>query len=137
MRLTTTFLIYLILNFYNLSAQNKTENNVKKIIGEWTISKTISTNLVNADKTETVCNMCPTVTFTHDQNVTIKNSTKTAETYIWKISNDKITFANIGAEKVENEIFYTDFDLKFTEEKDFVELQLSDASKGFTYILRK
>ena len=137
MRLTTTFFIFFFFNFHNLSAQNATEDNAKKIIVEWTISKNISTNLVNLGKTETVCNICPTATFTNDQNVIIKNSDKTVETYFWKISSDKITFVNMGAEKVKNETFYTDFDLKFTEEKDFVELQLFDRTKRFTYILRK
>ena len=138
MRHTKTYLLVLILIFFNLNAQNASENDQKKIIGEWAISgtKSIISENETQTETETLCNVCPKVNFTIDQNAIIVNSVGKREIYIWKIVGNKISFVNIGSEKVDNETFSGEYELKFSQEKDFIELELIN-NKNSSIILRK
>lgn len=126
MRYNKTFLLFFTLIFFNLNAQNASENDAKKIIGEWTISKTKSIFSGNETQTETeiVCNVCPKVNFTIDQNAIIINPGGEREIYIWKITGNKISFVNIGSKKVDNATFSGEYELKFSQEKQFMELEL-------------
>lgn len=136
MRYTKTFLLFLILNFLNLNAQNASESDTIKIIGEWTISgtKSIISGNETQTETETLCNVCPKVNFTIDQNAIIINPGGKREIYIWKITDNKISFVNIGSEKLDNITFSGEYKLKYSLEKHFIELELVENKNSSIFL---
>ncbi|MWB92803.1 hypothetical protein GON26_00340 [Flavobacterium sp. GA093] len=139
MKKTISLLILIVFSFYNLNAQTQTENISERLIGKWIIAKSISRGESGKSKEmEVVCNVCPTIIFSTDQNCLVIKPDNKKELYIWKIANDQISFINVGAEKNKNPIFDSaDFKLKFSQLKEYVELELIDIQKHGSIILAK
>jgi hypothetical protein len=139
MKKTISLLILIVFSFYKLNAQTQTENISEKMIGKWIIAKSISRGESGKSKEmEVVCNVCPTIIFSTDQNCVITKPDGKKELYVWKIVNDQISFINVGAEKHNDPIFDSaDFKLKYSQLKEYAELELIDVQKHGSIILAK
>ncbi len=113
---------------------------MNKIIGEWTISKSksISTNKSGKlTESEVVCNVCPKVEFTTEHKAIIKDLNGKGEIYIWKITDNKISFEYLGNKRNGNRTFYEDYSLEFIPKNNFLELELTHSSNTVFLSLRR
>lgn len=145
-----TFIIITILMLGNLNGQEsfakkteskKTENskntkeNQNDILGEWGIYQTIINNENGNSKTETsvYCNVCPKVKFEteHTGILIFPNGEKSV--FSWKIiDNILIIETNDNSNYLDKNYL-----MKFTKKLNYIELELKETEKMYSYILRK
>ena len=133
-------ILFIVLAFFSfkLNAQNSSES-FSKLLGKWTISKSISRGESGKSKEmEVLCNLCSVITFTSNQNAVVKKPSGKTESYIWRINENKISFVNVGAEKVLDPIFDSaEFSMNFSNRENSLELELVDLEKHGSIVLSK
>jgi hypothetical protein len=119
------------------------------LIGEWGINSTILENqsdtitsfdsitftrktTIRTGGTSISCYSCPKVIFNSDFTAIIKYPNGDKENFKWSLIFDKLTISDIPT----NSVFYaTEYQLIFTQKKEYIELELFEKEKGYAYIL--
>jgi len=125
-------------NFYGNTKENNSSNNVLKfepsatsdktlkLIGEWGIYV-----MGNAQ-----CNVCPKINFYADRTAIVKLNGEN-QNIKWEIKSNILTIGNIDTNKVDRTFSDGEYEMKFTQEKEFVELQLTETKNNYSYTLRR
>ncbi len=118
---------------------DSTSDFTKKIIGEWGIYVTVSyTTLKNSTrKTEQLCNSCPKIKFTDDQIATIVYPNGDKENMTWQLKDKILILVNNDKRKKERFFSDTTYNMTFTQEKGFIELELRQKNGNYSFILRR
>jgi len=104
------------------------------IIGEWLISRTISQKADNI--MEIACNSCPRINFKNDNTAVLTKPTGDKENLQWKINNNKIALTNINRTHTDSVYFdNAQYEMTFTNKKEYMELKLTLTEKNYSYIL--
>jgi|GEM_PF-2201639 len=143
-----TFAILMLENLcgQNISAEKKdsykneislkSKENLSNIIGEWGIYETIEYTENGTSKTEinSVCNACPKIKFQNDQTGILTYPNGEMSLINWKITESILTIEN---ENEKLKYFDNNYEIRFTKENNFIELELKETKKKYSYILRK
>ncbi len=101
------------------------------LIGEWGLAETISKGV------ETKCNVCPKIKFYNDQTATVIFPSGEKGNLKWTVSDKKLILTIID-NTIIREIFPdSQYEMKFTQEKDFIELELKQSGNEYSEILRR
>jgi hypothetical protein len=102
-----------------------------KLVGDWGISVEISEGI------ETSCNSCPKVKFETNGKATVSFPAGDNEVYKWSIKGKRLVLTLNENKNLCREFCDSEYEMKLSTEKDFVELKLTDIEKKGMRILRK
>ena len=107
------------------------EVEIDSLIGEWGIYATIS------DGVEANCNECPKITFNSDQTAMFVIPSGAKVKLKWTVNNKKLTLTTVDKSNVERIFPDSPYEITFTKEKGFIELELKQPEKKYSKILRR
>ena len=132
------FAFQLSSNFYGNTKTNNSSDNVLKFEPNATSDKTL--NLIgewgiyvmgNAQ-----CNVCPKINFNSDRTAIVKLNGEN-QNVKWEIKGNILTLVNADTNKVDRTFSDGEYGMKFMQEKEFVELQLTETKNKYSYTLRR
>ena len=136
MKITTKILLFLFFLGLSGNAQEKETFDKMLILGKWTIYATTEIKIGKESESLTsLCNSCPEVTFSSDRFAKIKFPNGEVETYVWRIENGKFMFMVAG--KIDNPKFESEYLIKLIQKNKFLEMELTEENKNYSYTLRK
>ena len=134
-------LIFMVIGFTKLNAQNNSEKN---LFGTWSASASKTTIQKNGTSTieKITCNVCPKVVFTFERkirNASVIKPNGNKENYIWSIKDNTIVLYNIDAKANLNPFFVsgTKYKLKYLRKNGTNELELVNQNTKSSIILNK
>jgi hypothetical protein len=133
MKVIIRFLILYSFCLQTSNAQENKEFDPFLIFGKWTISATKT--IEKQSESKILCNSCPEITFDTDNFAYVKFPNQEVERYMWRIDSDKLLFLTVG--EIKNPKLDSQYLLKLNNTKEFVELELIEQSKNYSYIIRK
>lgn len=129
------FLFSYSCNHYSKPVEKKLTNNaIQKpnlLIGEWGIYATISKGV------KSTCNVCPKISFDNDQTAMVIFPSGDKGNLKWTVCDKKLILTIIDKTNI-GEIFPdSQYEMTFTQKKDFIELELKQPEKKYSEILRR
>ena len=110
------------------------KNTIQKpnlLIGEWCVYETLNKGV------KTMCNVCPKVSFSNDQTATVIFPSGVKENLKWTVSGNKLILTIIDNKNLAKIFPDSQYEMSFTKEKDFIELELRQTEKKYSEILRR
>ena len=101
------------------------------LIGEWGFYEH-STGGV-----EVKCNVCPKVTFNKDQTATVIFPSGDTGNLKWTTSGNRLILTIIDSKNVAEIFPDSQYEMTFTQEKDFIKLEMKQTEKNYSEILRR
>ncbi len=136
MKIIIKIIFFFLLFGFSGNAQKKESFDKMLILGKWTIYATTEIKIGKTSESLTsLCNSCPEVTFSSDRFAKIKFPNGNVETYVWRIQNNKLMFMLAG--KIDNPKFDSEYLIKIDQKKEFLEMELTEVNKNYSFILRK
>jgi hypothetical protein len=131
-----TILLLCSCNLDNQSGKKKesVKNTIQKpnlLIGEWGVYETISEGVAAK------CNVCPKITFNNDQTATVIFPSGDTGNLKWTTSGNRLILTIIDSRNIAEIFPDSQYEMTFTQEKDWIKLEMKQTEKNYSEILRR